>query len=111
MFPRFHNSCAPSTIFVLPAIHNTGAFLPPTTAMLYFPGYARVQMRRLQQSPPEAQRRCDVNGRLRFCPEASLQTMRRSNGPNSRTLQSHHLKSMTKKTTLNELGDMLTPVD
>jgi hypothetical protein len=67
-------------------------------------------MRRLQQSPPEAQRRCDVNGRIRFCPEASLQKMRRSNRANSRTLQAHHLKSMTKKTTLKELGDMLSHV-
>jgi hypothetical protein len=33
--------------------------------------------------------------------------MRRSNRANSRTLQAHHLKSMTKKTTLKELGDML----
>jgi hypothetical protein len=94
-------------IFVMRNIQTIGAFVPPTTAMLYFPGYARVQMRRLQQSPPEAQRRCDVNGRLRFCPEASLQKMRRSNRANSRTLQAHHLKSMTKKTTLKELGEML----
>jgi hypothetical protein len=33
--------------------------------------------------------------------------MRRSNRPNSRSLQTHHLKIMTKKTTLKELGDML----
>jgi hypothetical protein len=36
--------------------------------------------------------------------------MRRANRPNSRTLQAHHLKSMTKKTTLKELGDMLSHV-
>jgi hypothetical protein len=88
-------------------IYTIGAFVPPTTAMLYSPAYARVQMRRLQQSPPEAQRRSDVNGRLRFCPEASLQKMRGSNRANYRTLQAPHLKSMTKKTTLKELGDML----
>jgi peptidoglycan hydrolase CwlO-like protein len=36
--------------------------------------------------------------------------MRRSNRANSRTLQARHLKSMTKKTTLKELGDMLAHV-
>src|SRR5580698_6804116 len=102
IFKRFlvFNPRALLPIFVLRDIQTIGAFAPQPTDMLYSPAYARVQMRRLQQSPPEAQRRCHVNGRLRFCPEASLQKMRRSNGPNSRTLQSHHLKSMTKKTTL-----------
>src|SRR5580704_12785979 len=95
---------------MLRAIQTIGALMPPTTAMLYSPAYARVQMRRLQQSPPEAQRHCDVNRRLRFCPEASLQKMRRSNRANSRTLQAHHLKSMTKKTTLKELGEMLAHI-
>jgi hypothetical protein len=32
--------------------------------------------------------------------------MRRSNRPNSPTLQAHHIKNMTKKMTLKELGEM-----
>jgi hypothetical protein len=33
--------------------------------------------------------------------------MRRSNRESSRILQAYHLKGMTKKTTLKELGDMI----
>jgi hypothetical protein len=83
-------------------IQTIGALIRQPTPVLYFPAYARVQMRRLRQAPPQAQRRCDVNGRLR-----SLHKVRRADRPNSRSLQAHHLKSMTKKTTLKEVGEML----
>jgi hypothetical protein len=97
-------------IFVLCDIRTIGALVAPTTAVIYSLAYARIQMWRLRQNPPEAQRRRDVNGRLRFCPQASLHKVCGTDRSNSRTLQARHLKSMTKKTTLKELGDMLAHV-
>jgi methyltransferase-like protein len=67
-------------------------------------------MRRLQKAHPREQPRFHIGGRVRLGAQSSLQTMRRSNGPNSQTLQAHHLKNMTKKTTLKELGEMLAHV-
>jgi hypothetical protein len=64
-------------------------------------------MRRLQKVDSREQPELHIGGRVRLVTQSSLQTMRRSNRPCSRTLQAHHLKSMTKKTTLNELGEML----
>jgi DNA topoisomerase VI subunit B len=67
-------------------------------------------MRRLQKAHSREQPGFHIGGRVWLGTQSSLQKMRRSNRPNSRTLQAHHLKSMTKKTTLNELGEMLAHV-
>jgi hypothetical protein len=64
-------------------------------------------MRRLQKAHSREQPGFGIGSRVWLGTQSSLQTVRRSNRPNSRTLQAHHLKSMTKKTTLKELGDML----
>jgi hypothetical protein len=64
-------------------------------------------MRRLQKAHSREQPGLRIGGRVWLGTQSSLQKMRRSYRPNSRTLQAHHLKGMTKKTTLNELGEML----
>jgi predicted nucleic acid-binding Zn-ribbon protein len=67
-------------------------------------------MRRLQKAHSREQPGFGIGSRVWLGTQSSLQTVRRSNRPNSRTLQAHHLKSMTKKTTLKELGEMLAHV-
>jgi hypothetical protein len=64
-------------------------------------------MRRLQKAHSREQPGFHIGGRVWLGTQSSLQKMRRPNRSNSRTLQAHHLKSMTKKITLKELGDML----
>jgi hypothetical protein len=67
-------------------------------------------MRRLQNANSREQPGFRIGSRVRLGTQSSLQKMRRSNRANSRTLQARHLKSMTKKTTPKELGDMLAHV-
>jgi DNA topoisomerase VI subunit B len=64
-------------------------------------------MRRLRKAYSREQPGFRIGSRVRLGTQSSLQKMRRANRPNSRTLQAHHLKSMAKKTTLKELGEML----
>jgi hypothetical protein len=54
-------------------------------------------MRRLQKAHSREQPGFHIGGRAWLGTQSPLQTVRRSNRPNSRTLQAHRLKSMTKK--------------
>jgi hypothetical protein len=67
-------------------------------------------MRRLQKTYLPERTGFRIGGRVRLGTQSSVQKMRRSDSSNSRTLQAHHLKSMTKKITLKELADMLAHV-